>query len=100
MELGGNAPFIIFDNTDIDEAIEGLMAAKFRNSGQACVAANRIFIQRSILDEVLSKITPKVAALKVANGFEEDVDIGPLIYPKAKEKCSSLCKMHLIKAQT
>ncbi|MDY6887986.1 MAG: aldehyde dehydrogenase family protein, partial [Pseudomonadota bacterium] len=90
MELGGNAPFIIFDNADIDEAIDGLMAAKFRNSGQACVAANRIFIQRSILDEVLSKITPKVAALKVANGFEEDVDIGPLIYPKAKEKVQQL----------
>ncbi|MFP3425442.1 NAD-dependent succinate-semialdehyde dehydrogenase [Pseudoalteromonas sp. SIMBA_162] len=90
MELGGNAPFIIFDNADLDDAIDGLMAAKFRNSGQACVAANRIFIQRSILDEVLSKITPKVAALKVANGFEEDVDIGPLIYPKAKEKVQQL----------
>jgi succinate-semialdehyde dehydrogenase/glutarate-semialdehyde dehydrogenase len=90
MELGGNAPFIIFDNADLDDAIEGLMAAKFRNSGQACVAANRIFIQRSVIDKVLSKITPKVAALKVANGFEENVDIGPLIYPKAKQKVQDL----------
>ncbi|KTF19155.1 NAD-dependent succinate-semialdehyde dehydrogenase [Pseudoalteromonas sp. 10-33] len=90
MELGGNAPFIIFDNADLDDAIEGLMAAKFRNSGQACVAANRIFIQRSVIDKVLSKITPKVTALKVANGFEENVDIGPLIYPKAKQKVQDL----------
>ena len=100
MELGGNAPFIIFDNADLDEAVEGLMAAKFRNSGQACVAANRIFIQRNILDEVLSKITPKVAALRVANGFEDDVDIGPLIYPKAKEKVQQLVQDALDKGAT
>ncbi len=90
MELGGNAPFIIFDNADIDDAIDGLMAAKFRNSGQACVAANRIFIQRSIMDKVLNKLTPKVARLKVANGFEDEVDIGPLIYPEAKQKVQQL----------
>lgn len=100
MELGGNASFIIFDNADLDEAVEGLMAAKFRNSGQACVAANRIFIQRNILDKVLSKITPKVAALKVANGFEDDVDIGPLIYPKAKEKVQQLVQDALDKGAT
>lgn len=90
MELGGNAPFIIFDNADIDDAIDGLMAAKFRNSGQACVAANRIFIQRSIMDKVLNKLTSKVARLKVANGFEDEVDIGPLIYPEAKQKVQQL----------
>lgn len=90
MELGGNAPFIIFDNADIDDAIDGLMAAKFRNSGQACVAANRIFIQRSIMDKVLNKLTSKVAGLKVANGFEDEVDIGPLIYPEAKQKVQQL----------
>lgn len=90
MELGGNAPFIIFENANLDDAVEGLMAAKFRNSGQACVAANRIFIQRSVLDEVVAKLTTKIAALKVGNGFEENVDIGPLIYPKAKEKIQQL----------
>ncbi len=90
MELGGNAPFIIFDNADIDDATDGLMAAKFRNSGQACVAANRIFIQRSIMDKVLNKLTSKVAGLKVANGFEDEVDIGPLIYPEAKQKVQQL----------
>ncbi len=90
MELGGNAPFIIFDNADINDAIDGLMAAKFRNSGQACVAANRIFIQRSIMDKVLNKLTSKVAGLKVANGFEDEVDIGPLIYPEAKQKVQQL----------
>jgi succinate-semialdehyde dehydrogenase/glutarate-semialdehyde dehydrogenase len=100
MELGGNAPFIIFDNADIDDAIDGLMAAKFRNSGQACVAANRIFIQRNILNDVLEKITPKVAALKVANGFDENADIGPLIYPKAKEKVQQLIKDALDKGAT
>ena len=100
MELGGNAPFIIFDNADIDDAIDGLMAAKFRNSGQACVAANRIFIQRNIIDKVLSKLTAKVAQLKVANGFEEGVDIGPLIYPEAKEKVQKLIKDALDKGAT
>lgn len=90
MELGGNAPFIIFDNADIDEAVTGIMGAKFRNGGQTCVAANRIFVERSVLDEVLSKLTDKVAALKVGSGFNDDTDIGPLIYPKAKEKVQQL----------
>ncbi|WP_392344268.1 NAD-dependent succinate-semialdehyde dehydrogenase [Pseudoalteromonas prydzensis] len=90
MELGGNAPFIIFDNADLDEAVSGLMGAKFRNGGQTCVAANRIFVQRSALDQVLAKLTKKVAALKVANGFAKDSDIGPLIYPQAKQKVQEL----------
>ena len=90
MELGGNAPFIIFANADLDDAVSGLMGAKFRNGGQTCVAANRIFVQRSVLDQVLAKLTKKVAALKVANGFDADTDIGPLIYPKAKQKVQEL----------
>ncbi|MCF6145969.1 succinate-semialdehyde dehydrogenase / glutarate-semialdehyde dehydrogenase [Pseudoalteromonas mariniglutinosa NCIMB 1770] len=90
MELGGNAPFIIFDNADLDEAVTGLMGAKFRNAGQTCVAANRIFVQRSILDKVLKKLAVQVAALKVGNGIAEDTDIGPLIYPKAKQKVQEL----------
>ncbi|MFU2511024.1 NAD-dependent succinate-semialdehyde dehydrogenase [Pseudoalteromonas sp. ASV78] len=90
MELGGNAPFIIFANADLDEAVSGLMGAKFRNGGQTCVAANRIFVQRSVLDKVLEKLAEKVAALKVANGFAKDSDIGPLIYPQAKQKVQQL----------
>ncbi|MCQ8879443.1 NAD-dependent succinate-semialdehyde dehydrogenase [Pseudoalteromonas shioyasakiensis] len=90
MELGGNAPFIIFDNADLDEAVTGLMGAKFRNAGQTCVAANRIFVQRSVLDEVVKKLNEKVGLLKVAHGFEEDSDIGPLIYGKAKQKVQEL----------
>ncbi|KKL05489.1 hypothetical protein LCGC14_2605520, partial [marine sediment metagenome] len=90
MELGGNAPFIIFANADLDEAVSGLMGAKFRNGGQTCVAANRIFVQRSVLDKVLEKLAEKVAALKVANGLAKDCDIGPLIYPQAKQKVQQL----------
>ncbi|OUS70500.1 succinate-semialdehyde dehydrogenase (NADP(+)) [Pseudoalteromonas sp. A601] len=90
MELGGNAPFIIFDNADLDEAVTGLMGAKFRNAGQTCVAANRIFVQRSVLDKVVKKLNEKVDSLKVAHGFEEDSDIGPLIYAKAKQKVQEL----------
>jgi succinate-semialdehyde dehydrogenase/glutarate-semialdehyde dehydrogenase len=90
MELGGNAPFIIFDNADLNEAVAGLMGAKFRNAGQTCVAANRIFVQRSVLETVLEKLTDKVAELKVGNGLDDGVDIGPLIYPKAKEKVQTL----------
>lgn len=90
MELGGNAPFIIFDNADLDDAVKGLMGAKFRNAGQTCVAANRIFIQRNVLDEVIEKLTKKVSGLKVTNGFEDGCDIGPLIYAKAKQKVQNL----------
>ena len=90
MELGGNAPFIIFDNADLDEAVTGLMGAKFRNAGQTCVAANRIFVQRNVLDEVVKKLNEKVTSLKVASGFVDDCDIGPLIYAKAKQKVQDL----------
>ncbi|WP_372762063.1 NAD-dependent succinate-semialdehyde dehydrogenase [Pseudoalteromonas sp.] len=100
MELGGNAPFIIFDNANLDDAVAGLMAAKFRNSGQACVAANRIFIQRNVLDTVLNKLAAKVAALKVDNGFAANVDIGPLIYPQAKQKIQQLLQDALDKGAT
>jgi len=90
MELGGNAPFIIFENADLDEAVTGLMGAKFRNAGQTCVAANRIFVQRNVLDEVVKKLNEKVTSLKVASGFADDCDIGPLIYAKAKQKVQDL----------
>lgn len=86
LELGGNAPFIVFDDADIDAALDGLIASKFRNCGQACVATNRIFIQEGIYDEFNTKLKAKVEALKVGNGMDEDVEVGPLINEGAAKK--------------
>mmetsp|Transcript_2107 Transcript_2107/g.2413 ORF Transcript_2107/g.2413 Transcript_2107/m.2413 type:complete len:527 (-) Transcript_2107:1419-2999(-) len=85
MELGGNAPFIVFDDADIDAAAEGAVAAKFRNAGQTCVCANRIYVQRSVYNEFATKFAAKVKALKTGYGFE-NVTIGPLINEMAIEK--------------
>lgn len=79
LELGGNAPFIVFDDADIDAAITGILASKFRNSGQTCVCANRILVQASIYDELTEKLTTAVKALKVGNGLMADTQQGPLI---------------------
>lgn len=79
MELGGNAPVIIFEDADIDAAVNGLMALKFRNGGQTCVCANRIFVHDKIRDEFTTKFVARVRQLKVGPGDEEDVQIGPLI---------------------
>jgi succinate-semialdehyde dehydrogenase/glutarate-semialdehyde dehydrogenase len=79
MELGGNAPFIVFDDADIDAAIEGAMASKFRNTGQTCVCANRILVQDSVYDEFAEKLTKAVSGLKVGPGMEPDNTAGPLI---------------------
>lgn len=86
LELGGHAPFIINADADIDAAIEGLMAAKFRNNGQVCIAPNRIFVHKSIKDDVLKQLTEKVEALKVGNGLNEDTNVGPLIREDAIDK--------------
>jgi succinate-semialdehyde dehydrogenase / glutarate-semialdehyde dehydrogenase len=86
LELGGNAPFIVFDDADVDSAVEGAMASKYRNAGQTCVCANRIYVQDAVYDEFVSKFAAKVAALKVGNGFDEGVLQGPLIEPAAIEK--------------
>jgi succinate-semialdehyde dehydrogenase/glutarate-semialdehyde dehydrogenase len=86
LELGGNAPFIVFDDADIDAAVEGAMASKFRNSGQTCVCANRLFVQDGVYDEFSRKLGEKVAAMKVGNGLESGVVQGPLIEKKAVEK--------------
>lgn len=83
LELGGNAPFIVFDDADIDSAIAGILASKFRNSGQTCVCANRIYIQSGIYDEVAKKLKVAVEKLKVGNGMEEGITQGPLIDSKA-----------------
>lgn len=86
LELGGNAPLIVFDDADLDLAVKGTIAAKFRNAGQTCVCANRLFVQRSIYDEFIKKLKVAVEALVVGDGHDEGVTIGPLIHQKAVEK--------------
>lgn len=79
MELGGNAPFIVFDDADLDAAADGVVAAKFRNTGQACISANRILVQAGVDDAFAAKLVARVARLRVGNGLEPDVQLGPLI---------------------
>ncbi|EYC51690.1 succinate-semialdehyde dehydrogenase [Hylemonella gracilis str. Niagara R] len=86
LELGGNAPFIVFDDADIDSAVEGAIASKYRNAGQTCVCANRIYVQDGVYDEFVQKFAAKVQTLKVGNGFEDGVVQGPLIEAAAVEK--------------
>ena len=86
LELGGNAPFIVFDDADIDSAVEGAMASKYRNAGQTCVCANRIYVQDNVYDQFVEKFAAKVKALKVGNGFEDGVVQGPLIEDAAVQK--------------
>ena len=86
LELGGNAPFIVFDDADIDSAVEGAMASKYRNAGQTCVCANRIYVQDGVYDEFVEKFTAKVKTLKVGNGFSEGITTGPLIEDAAVDK--------------
>jgi len=86
LELGGNAPFIVFDDADIDSAVEGAMLSKFRNAGQTCICANRIYVQSGVYNEFVEKFTAKVAQLKVGAGTDDGVEQGPLISQKALEK--------------
>ena len=86
LELGGNAPFIVFDDADIDSAVEGAFASKYRNAGQTCVCSNRIYVQESVYEEFSQKFAAKVKTAKVGNGFEEGVNQGPLIEPAALVK--------------
>ena len=86
LELGGNAPFIVFDDADVDEAVKGVLISKFRNSGQTCVCVNRIFAQDGIYDEFIKKLSRAVAGLKVGNGLDKDMQIGPLINEKGLNK--------------
>lgn len=86
MELGGNAPFIVFDDADLDAAVEGAIASKFRNSGQTCVCTNRLLVQAGIYDAFLEKLAKRVNELKVGNGLEDGVVQGPLINPAAVDK--------------
>jgi succinate-semialdehyde dehydrogenase/glutarate-semialdehyde dehydrogenase len=86
MELGGNAPFIIFDDADLEKAMKGVIASKFRNAGQTCVSANRILVQDAIYDEFAARLTKKVSGLVVGEGLQEKVNVGPLINMPAVEK--------------
>lgn len=86
LELGGNAPFLVFDDADIDAAVAGAVASKFRNSGQTCVCTNRFYVQSSAHDEFVAKLAKATAALKVGAGLEDGVQIGPLIDAKAIKK--------------
>ena len=90
MELGGNAPFIVFDDADIDAAVQGAMASKFRNAGQTCVCANRFYIHSKVHDEFVAKFDQAVQQLKVGNGFDEGVNIGPVISERAKQNIQGL----------
>ncbi|MFG6440677.1 NAD-dependent succinate-semialdehyde dehydrogenase [Roseateles sp. LKC17W] len=86
LELGGNAPFIVFDDADLDSAVEGAIASKYRNAGQTCVCVNRLYVQASVYDAFLEKFAARVAQLKTGNGFEAGVHVGPLIDEAALQK--------------
>jgi succinate-semialdehyde dehydrogenase/glutarate-semialdehyde dehydrogenase len=86
MELGGNAPYIVFEDADIDAAVKGAIANKFRNAGQVCVSVNRFYIQETVYDQFVNKLADAVKALKVGNGLDEGVVVGPMIEPAAVSK--------------
>ncbi|WP_442576408.1 NAD-dependent succinate-semialdehyde dehydrogenase [Microbacterium sp. F51-2R] len=86
LELGGNAPFIVFDDADVDAAVEGAVASKFRNSGQACVGTNRFYIHEDVYDEFAEKLVAKVEELRIGNGLDADVTMGPLINKSAVDQ--------------
>ncbi|MGH1547760.1 NAD-dependent succinate-semialdehyde dehydrogenase [Leifsonia poae] len=90
MELGGNAPFVVFDDADLDKAVDGAMLAKFRNIGEACTAANRFIVHEDVADEFARRVTERVNGLRVGRGTEEGVTIGPLINEDAIDKAASL----------
>ncbi|SDQ18663.1 NAD-dependent succinate-semialdehyde dehydrogenase [Pseudovibrio sp. Tun.PSC04-5.I4] len=92
LELGGNAPFIVFDDADLDKAVEGALISKFRNAGQTCVCSNRIYVQDGVYDAFAEKLSIAVAGLKVGDGFEAGVTIGPLITEAAVQKVESHIK--------
>ena len=90
MELGGNAPFIVFEDADIDAAIDGAMIAKMRNMGEACTAANRFYVHEKVQDEFTKKLTAKMAALKMGNGLDDGVALGPLVNAEGRDKVVEL----------
>lgn len=100
LELGGNAPLIVFDDADLDKAVEGVLASKYRNSGQTCVCTNRVYAHSSIYDQLCAKLAEKVTAFKLGNGLEEGVTQGPLIDEKAVAKVEEHISDALTKGAT
>ncbi|HJD44938.1 MAG TPA: NAD-dependent succinate-semialdehyde dehydrogenase [Candidatus Paenalcaligenes intestinipullorum] len=100
MELGGNAPFIVFEDADLDAAVEGALASKFRNSGQTCVCANRIYVHDAVYDRFSQKLLDAVSKLKIGAGTDQDVDLGPLIDRAAVDKVDELIQDALAKGAT
>ncbi len=100
LELGGNAPFIVFDDADLDSAVEGALASKYRNAGQTCVCANRLYVQAGIHDAFVQKLAEKVSGIKVGNGFEAGVTQGPLIDEPALQKVEAHVADALAKGAT
>src|SRR5947209_5971086 len=90
MELGGNAPFIVFDDADVDDAVSGALIAKMRNIGEACTAANRFHVAAPVAEEFAEKLAERIGAMKVGRGTEEDVEVGPLIDSDQRQKVSEL----------
>ncbi len=90
LELGGNAPLIVFDDADLDKAVQGAIFAKFRNAGQTCVCANRIYVHDNIYQAFAEKFVQEVQKFKVGNGLEDGVQIGPLINEKAVLKSTAV----------
>ena len=90
MELGGNAPFLVFADADVDAAVEGAMIAKMRNIGEACTAANRFHVADSVADEFAEKLAAKLGEMKVGRGTEDDVKVGPLIDATQRDKVAEL----------
>ncbi|MGY3565248.1 NAD-dependent succinate-semialdehyde dehydrogenase [Sinomonas sp. RB5] len=100
MELGGNAPFIVFEDADLDRAVEGAVAAKMRNMGEACTAANRLLVQRPVADEFARRLAARLSALSVGDGAEPGTDVGPLVEEKALRKVQELVEDALAKGAT
>src|SRR6202022_1158638 len=90
MELGGNPPFIVFEDPDLDAAVEGATIAKMRNMGEACTSANRFYVHEKVHDTFAQKLTAKMAALKVGNGLDDGVSVGPLVNADARKKVIEL----------
>lgn len=90
MELGGNAPLLVFDDADIDAAVNGATVAKLRNGGESCVAANRIYVQSGVLDEFTGKLTERLAAMPTGSGLHPDTELGPMIDARQRDKVAEL----------
>jgi succinate-semialdehyde dehydrogenase/glutarate-semialdehyde dehydrogenase len=93
MELGGNAPFVVLDDADVADAVDGLMVAKLRNGGSACTAANRIYVADAIADDFVGQLSKRMADVKSGNGLDEDVDLGALVNAKTRDKVADLVEM-------